>query len=123
MATTARLQHEFNNLRQDAAGVLSAITDLSKQIAEEGAQAGKGMGPEATATAEEALNALRSQLENIGEQFEAFKEAAKEHVSKVDAHVKMNPYLYLAGFFGLGALLGKFFGGKPRATDSASSAR
>lgn len=90
------------NLKRDASQVLDNLTDLSRRLAEAGRERTCELAKDVSEHLEEDLEKLRQKLDVLNKELQTLGKS-------VDSHVRSNPYLYVMGALGAGAILGKIF--------------
>lgn len=100
-------KEELESLRSEANRVVKDISTLSSSMAELGKNTSKDLSDKVNRKADAEMKMLRQRLESI-------EDKIKEYSQTVDGHVRSNPYLYIFGSLGLGALLGKLLTSKSR---------
>lgn len=99
---TSSSMTNVESLKRDASQVLDNLTDLSRRLAEAGRERTGEIAKDVSEHLEEDLARLRQKLDVLNKDLQKLGKS-------VDSHVRSNPYLYVMGALGAGAILGKIF--------------
>lgn len=89
-------------LKKDASQVLNNLTDLSRRLAEVGRERSGDLARGVSEHFEEDIERLREKVDVMSRDLQKLGKS-------VDTHVRTNPYFYVLGALGAGAILGKIF--------------
>ncbi len=95
-------QTNVEALKKDASQVLNNLTDLSRKLAEVGRERTGNLARGVSEHFEEDIERLRERIDLMSRDLQKLGQS-------LDSHVRTNPYLYVFGALGAGAILGKLF--------------
>ena len=99
MATSVQVQKQFEALHRDAEKVLASINNLSHDLSGEAKSASD---PGAVLD----VSALKFDMNSVKRRLEETTDAITGRAKELDSQVHGNPYGYIAGALGVGALAG-----------------
>lgn len=99
MPIPMQIQRQFDALHRDAQRVLSSIDNLSQDF-------GKANSPSEKTETREPLNLenLRSSLATLRTRIDDTSRAVVKQAKQIDGQIHAQPYAFIAGALGLGAL-------------------
>jgi len=101
MAISMQIQRQFDALHRDAQRVLSSLDHLSQGIDRENSPSTKtAPSPQSSAN----IQVLRENLNVLRQKVEDTSRALSRGAKQLDSQVRSQPYPYIAGAVGVGAL-------------------